>query len=108
MRRILAFLIMAALLTANLEAITDLDEAWGGDNPFASVGSLTVDDSTGVPALLDSDNGCDHCCHAGAHLAGLAYSTLQIPCGVASAEPPTASDRFNSVSPLPDLRPPIV
>ena len=107
MRRILAFLVIAALLTANLEVVTDLEEAWSRNAPPATAATVIDGGSSGVPSLPDSDVGCDHCCHAGAHLAGLVHCVMQAERIVVTAAPPDTTGLFSSVIPSRSLRPPI-
>lgn len=105
MQRIWAFLIIAAMLVANFEILTDLEEVLPAD---ADTSSLISSLDGGAPINPDGESDCDHCCHASAHFAGVISELADPQMITASRDLIRAIPGLHSVVYSPHLRPPIV
>jgi hypothetical protein len=60
------------LIAVLILSVIGYGTAWAFDtHAFDDSEHVHMSDDLGINTLDHDDGGCDHCCHAGAHLAGL-------------------------------------
>ena len=78
MRRLILTILIISNIGAGFEIATDLDDAWAEIDVFTVIDGAQSGLVAGDSESADKA-GCDHCCHAGAHFAGIVISSLTMP-----------------------------
>jgi hypothetical protein len=99
LRRFFIVLLMLSHLAYGAVVVADGHWLDGGDPAHELTATQGADEHGG-------DLGCDHCCHAASHLTGLPSSPLSLAPASATVLTLATSSDFESLPPIPALRPP--
>lgn len=95
------------LVAVLILSIVGYGTAWSFDtHALDPSGHAHLSDDSGLNPQDHDDGGCDHCCHAGAHLAGLRSSDFRDFPSVSGLKNATASAVYLTRATSPPLKPP--
>ncbi|KAA3663439.1 MAG: hypothetical protein DWQ04_10630 [Chloroflexi bacterium] len=78
MRQFILTILIISNIGAGIEVASDLDDAWMEIDIFTATDGLQSTLISGGDEPTEEAD-CDHCCHAGAHFAGVIFSPLTMP-----------------------------
>ena len=114
MRQFILTILIISNIGVGLETATDIDDAWAKIDVFTDVSaiidgwqsSLADDGDEPVQNRDWQDSDCDHCCHSGAHFAGVIVSCLTTPYMRSSADGILAGAPYQFTGRSPPTPPP--